>query len=196
MSVWETLIGLAAKALKDKPRKDVLSALVALRSSMITCQQTYDDYQELLKQGNYDELLEKRCNTPNPNEEYMLIYNPKNCWEMSVCGLADDLIEVDSLLQILSPEAANALTFYVRTEAMAGQPDLPREPIDPAEVLDRETGINLEAESLSKQFRDALDKLDTFIRNNFKPEEVFVAQKGVRPFLEVDPSGNWVRILH
>jgi hypothetical protein len=194
MSVWETLIGIAAKALKDKPRRDVLSALVALRSSMITCQRTYDDYQELLKQGNYDELMQERCKTPNANGEYMFIYNPKNCWEMSVCRLADDLIEVDYLLQILSPEAANALTFYARTEAEVGQRDLPRKPIDPAEVLERETGINLEAESLSKQFRGALAQLDTFIRNNFKPEEVFVAQKGVRLSFEVDLSGNWVRI--
>jgi hypothetical protein len=60
MSVWETLIGLAAGALKDKPRRDVLEAVLSLRSSMIVCQKVYDDYQDLLKQGNYEKIMEER----------------------------------------------------------------------------------------------------------------------------------------
>jgi hypothetical protein len=183
VGVWDTLIGVAAAALKEHPRKEVLMGLLELRDAMIACQKTYDDYQDILKQGDYDRVMEQRRNLPRPaGMEFALLYDPRESWGQTVAGLAEVLTNFGDILTIFSPEAAKHVRYYGTIEAM--NPDHPPAGTsDPMDVLNAVgAGIGLAEVSLSSQFEVALSKLDEFIRQNFKPEEVFAAQKKTRPW--------------
>jgi hypothetical protein len=184
MSVWDTFIGLAATALKERPRQQVLLGLLELREAMIACQRTYNDYQAVLKEGDYDTVMEKRGNLPRPDGiKYAFLYNPRDSWRETVEYLAVVLTEVDDILNIFSPETGKHVRYYGRTEAMSGWDDRDDATTDPMDTLNAaDAGIDLNEVTLSSQFEIALGKLDEFIRQNFKLEEVFAMQKKVHPW--------------
>jgi hypothetical protein len=177
MGVWDSLIGLAATALKERPRRDVLGGLLELRAAMIACQKSYQDYRETLSEGDYDSVMEKRSKL-TPPADATLLNQPRESWGQTVANLAAVLTEVDSILTIFSPETAQRVRYYHILEAR--DPDPPwrtRDPMDTLRAVD--AGIDLQQVSISSQFESALGKLDEFIRQNFKPEEVFAAQKRI-----------------
>ena len=119
MGVWETLIGLTASALKERPRKEVLQRLVELRNAMIGCQKSYDDYQSVLKEGDYDSVMEKRAGlTPPAGAEFTILYDPRSLWRQAVFDLEHALSELNDVLIIFSPEAGEHLRFYGVSEAL------------------------------------------------------------------------------
>jgi hypothetical protein len=180
MGVWDTLIGLAATALKEHPRKKVLLGLMELRDSMIACQKTFDDYQAVLKEGDYDSVMEKRNNLPRPTGiEIAFLYDPRESWGQTVANLAVVLSEVDDILTIFSPETGKHVRYYGILEGGYDSPaDATSDPMDVLNAVG--AGIDLREISLSSQFEVALRELDEFIRQNFKVEEVFAAQKQIR----------------
>jgi hypothetical protein len=197
MSVWETLIGVAERALKEKPRRDVLMALVSLRSAMVVCQEVYEDYQDLLRQGNYERIIEERSKSPQPEPgRTAIVYDPKYCWPQTVNALAEELVSIRPVIEIFSSEVAQVLEAYSVTEAENAR-DF-SEPLSPEEIqestqknLDIDTSIG--RESMGSLFEQALHGLDAFIKANFKPEEVFSAQKGVRVWpWPLEHRGDWL----
>jgi hypothetical protein len=184
MGVWDTFIGLAATALKERPRKDVLAGLLELRDAMVACQKTYQDYQKILKEGDYDSVMEKRSNLNPPAGTVALLYCPRESWGETVANLAAVLTEVEGILTIFSPETAKHVRYYHIAEAMDpnedDRPGRTRDPMDTLRAVD--AGIDLQKVSISSQFELALGKLDEFTRQNFKPEEVFAAQKHIKPW--------------
>ena len=176
MGVWDTLIGLATTALKERPRKEVLFGLLTLRNAMIDCQKTYGDYQELLKEGDYDSVIEKRLNGPIPaGVKFTFLYYPRECWDQAVGRLVAALVDVPDFPTIFSPGVARHVKRYEIAEEM---------PIKQRDILiSIDAGINIEKVSLSSQCKPALSQLDEVIIKNFKPEEVFFTQKDkIHPF--------------
>lgn len=178
MGIWDTLIGLAATALKERPRHEVLEQLLKLRDAMVACQKTYDDYQAVLKEGDYNTVMEKRGNLPRPaGIDFAILYDPRELWVQAVENLAAALSNVDHILMIFSPETGEQIKYYGITEAISAE----EHGSNCMDVLNfAGTEIDLKKVSLSAKFELALRKLDEFIRQNFKPEEVFTAQKGIK----------------
>jgi len=182
MGVWDTLIGLAATALKEHPRREILEALLELRSKMVACQKTYADYQEVCKEGDYETVMKKRGNLPRPEGiAGAFLYEPREEWEQIVRELAMMLHRIDPTLTILSPDASNVVQDYFRSEA-----SVTLWPKMFYETMLNSLGAEVDSGEAAPdvQCKPAVDKLDEFIRQNFKPEEVFSAQKEI----EVWPS--------
>jgi hypothetical protein len=177
MGIWDTLIGLAATALREKPRQDVILALLNLRESMVVCQKTYDDYQKMVKDGDYDLLMDQRREMVAPPEAVRM-YDPRDCWQECLPRLAEAMCDADPILTIFGPDADAHLHFYVATEA---QFDMTAS--SSIDDVFRQAGAGIEltrADALGLKFRIALTKLDSFVRENFKPEEVFAARKRIK----------------
>jgi len=182
MSIWDTLIGLAATALHDKPRRDVLLAVLNLRERMVACQKTYDDYQTVLKEDDYDVIMERRRELPAPTEHSTLIvYDPRDWWESSVSLLAEAFCEADPILNIFSPNTSHHVLGYFTGEVYSAKGP---STANAYKVLER-AGADIDLtrdDALGSKFRTAVRELDSFIRENFKPEEVFAARKRVEVF--------------
>src|SRR5579862_3742412 len=124
MGVWESIIGLAAAAVKDHPRKEVLERLLTLRDAMHACQKTYDDYQAIFEKGGYEVEMERRQGLPKPaGVSFSIMYDPRDAWGETVAGLAQALTGVGDVLTIFSPDAGESVRFYGITEAMSADED-------------------------------------------------------------------------
>lgn len=174
MGVWDTLIGLAATALKNKPRHDVLYALLDLRAAMRGCNKTYTDFQTMAKQGNYQSQLAERKRLASP-EPGLRVYDPFQSWQESVVRLTETLARINITLQVLSPKTAEQAHAYHYAESAA--PDDFRRSMD---FLNRNNArIDLDRRVLRSNFRKTIEELDTVIRANFTPEELFAAARNV-----------------
>jgi len=176
MGVWDTLIGLAATALKEHPRKEVLRNVLELRNAMIACQKTFDDYQAVLKEGDYDSVMEKRRALPMPVGVITMLYDPLESWRETVAKLAQTLTLVNTTLTIFGPETGLHVLRYKGIEESLNVDA----PMDVLNSLD--AGVDLGKVSLSSRFNRAIKELDEFIRTKFEVEEVFATQKHIRPW--------------
>jgi len=152
--MWTKLIELILTWWKDKPRKDVVRAVVRLRERMSDCQQWYDELQTAKQSGNVD--------------------HPPDYWWNSVAELGCAIEEIDQVVSIYSPEAREALRNYHMFEAR----EMVAEGVvaTTAEALGtKATDIDIEKQKLGPSFKTALDTLDAFIRATFKVEEVHAA---------------------
>lgn len=172
--LWSALIGVVERYWEGKPRKDVAASLVTLRENMIDCQRWYEAYTALRKQGDVDKLWRKQWKAaekaglstpPHPQVE----------WIRSLTGIGDAILRLDSVLSIFSPETHNKIERYHSVESLeAGAMGML---LPAAEELGQPPGFNLEEGTLEPTFKTALDTLDAFIKENFKPEEVFKAKR-------------------
>ncbi|MGA7916412.1 MAG: hypothetical protein WCA00_14340 [Candidatus Acidiferrales bacterium] len=90
--------------------------------------------------------------------------------------------DVGQILAIFSPETEKRIHYYHLSEADSA-PDAEDRLRDPMEFLHAVgAGIDLKEVSLDSQFEAALSSLDEFIRLTFKPEELLVAQRRIRPW--------------
>lgn len=175
MGIWETLINLAATAIKEHPRQEVLVRLIELRNSMHACQKIYDDYQAIMNAGDYDQEIERRSKLPLPSGvEFASVYDPRGCWPRVVDSA---LATTGDVLAIFSPDADQSVRVYSFIEAMAVDKALDCSPSKTMNAL--QTEIDIPHMSLPAQFTLAVGKLDEFLRQNFKPEEVYVWSKQV-----------------
>ena len=185
MGIWDTIIQLSATSLKEYPRKRVLSTLLELRDAMIACQTTYGDYQAVIKEGEYNSVLEKRENLPRP-DGLAFLYDPRKCWGESVSILASVLSEeVSYIINIFSPETDKYIRHYETTEADSYGKDYvdAYHRCDTATFLNAlDAGVDVNQVALNSQFELAIRNLDEFIRTTFKPEEVYVARKRIHPW--------------
>jgi hypothetical protein len=192
MSVWDSLIGMIGTALKDKPRHDVLYALLDLRAAMSACHKTYFDLQELAERGNYaDEMAERR--KLQPPEPGLQVYDPYDSWMESVTRLAMALAQANPTLRVMSPEASQRIAEYLQGEVSI-TPD--GEFTQSMRFLKRyDAEIDLDRRVFKSKFKRALENLDTFIRTSFKPEEVFEANKSIRewPYPFVFVGEYWLK---
>ena len=158
--MWTILVGLIERWWRDKPRKDVVRAVVRLRDTMIDCQSWYNQYLAALKANDIDSL------SPNPYD----------AWFYSLDDLFAAVYELDRVLAIFSPEAHEAIVHYMYTEGgirgEMGLKALSHCLGAPAfDVEKRERG-------LEESFSQALSELHKFISANFTPDEIFAATKG------------------
>ena len=171
--MWGILVGLIERWWRDKPRKDVVSAIVRLRDSMIECHNWYNQYREAIEAGDIDSL------SPNPNAE----------WIRSLDDLVTALAESDGVLAIFCPEAREAISQYLGDEEDLAA-SVPLQAL--SETLGESPAIDLQSGVMEASFSKALNELRLFIAQNFKPEEIYAASKSrsSRLYLFDFPSGQ------
>jgi hypothetical protein len=156
--MWSTLIGLIERWWREKPRLDVVRAVVNLRDSMIECQSWYSRYLNALKAGDLDIL------SPHPRVE----------WTRSLARLTVRVVELDTVLSIFTPEAHEAITSYLDAESLeAGALGLEVAAKELREPLD----LDIRKVTMNASFDEALVHLREFIAKNFKPDEVFAVSQ-------------------
>ena len=192
MGVWDALIGLASSAIKDKPRHDVLYALLDLRAAMRACHKTYADYQIMVKQGNYESQIAERERLAAP-EPGLRVYNPLESWQESVIRLAETLARINTTLQVLSPKAAEEAHYYHFAEGIASQEGHYWHSM--IFLKENNARIDLDRRVLRSNFKKAMEALDSLIRANFKPEELFKVADTVKewPYPYVFFGEYWLK---
>jgi hypothetical protein len=81
---------------REKPRLDVVPAVVSLRDAMIECQSWYERYSDALKAGDLETL------DPHPRRQ----------WLRCVSNLNDWMRELDTTLSIFSPATSKEISSY------------------------------------------------------------------------------------
>lgn len=154
--MWTTLIGLIERWWREKPRLDVVRAVVHLRDAMIECQNWYSQYLAALKAGDLETLY------PHPGVE----------WTRSLTTLNKRVAELDTVLSIFSPEAHKAIRAYIGAESLeVGAMGLELA----AKELKQPLDLDIRNVAMSASFSEALDQLREFIAKNFKADEIFAA---------------------
>src|SRR5581483_10152278 len=186
MSLWETIIGIAAGAAerswRDKPRKDVINAFVALRNAMIKCQRYYDQVQEIRKQGDYDAVINERKQIAQKVGTNFV--DPFRQWMSALNDFGNVLARVSCILEIFSPEVHQSIFRYGINEAENAHTTFDEARLADEDVImdfaAAETTLapsdrNLTSEIIqcdpSLSFKAAIEHLDAFMKANFKPEE-------------------------
>ena len=171
MSLFETLIGIAEKAWRDKPRKDVVRAFVLLRISMIECQESYDAYVQLV----------------NEKADHSQIDSAYSRWASAIRRLRIVIGDVNRVMQIFTPETYRQVVTYYGvdhillgkgTEFDAPPPGVTLAVVDldrAADALAQSLDIDVAEKALAPTFKLATERLDVFIRENFKIEEIHAA---------------------
>ena len=114
MSIWDTIIGVVERTWRDKPRKDVVNALVELRAAMVECQRAYESYQDICRRGPYRKWLRRSRNIFR--DVGTVFEDPKLTWIGSVIKLSDLTAEINEVLQIFSPEVHSEVVRMAETE--------------------------------------------------------------------------------
>ena len=197
MSVWDTLIGLTATALKNKPRSDVLNALFELRAAMHACNRTYTDLQIMVRLGDYDSQMAERQRV-TALEPGLKVYDPRKEWAASVVLLCGTLDSIGTTLHVLNPKAFEEVAQYQYSEFRASsEAEDPYGPYHASmKVLTKyDARIDLDRPFPRSSFKRAVEQLDNLIRTHFKPEELFQAAKRVRewPYPYVFYGEYWLK---
>jgi hypothetical protein len=175
MGVWETIIGVVERTWHDKPRKDVVNALVELRAAMVDCQRSYDEYQAICKLGPYQKWLRRsrrllQAVGTDPTD-------PKQKWVESVFTLGELTVQINEVLQIFSPEVQREMSSAAESEWRLAKTEYPNHSGVNVSHLSAMLQADLRNSSLDANFAAALQHLDAFIKENFKIEEIYAASK-------------------
>lgn len=100
--MWSTLVGLIERWWREKPRLDLVRAVVRLRNAMRKCQKWYDAYVAAKQKGDPDDI-------PYPN--------PRVEWTRSLTYIGEAIVELDSVLAIFDAKAHRAIQSYVHMES-------------------------------------------------------------------------------
>lgn len=150
---------------REKPRKELLRALVTLRTEMVLCQVHYERYVSLREQGDLDEPGTAPTSALKPHRGWPL--QPRNNWILSLCNVRDELVKLDSVLAIFSPQTIKELKSYGIVENLVLSDEAALRP------LSQNLGFDLKTNAIDPTFKSALQELDQFIKDNFKPEELY-----------------------
>lgn len=169
--MWKTLIEVIERYWKEKPRKELLSSLVTLRKCMYECQSYYELYEvEFARQKENNFYIRE-----DKSIESQLERTYKD-WIKSLVHLGEAVYRVDDVLAIFSPEARTSVKKYFLSEdpTWAAIPYSMDFMENAARELGQPTGIEtgLDKSKLEPTFKEAIQRLDRFIKDNFKPEEV------------------------
>lgn len=104
--LWSTQIGLVERHWKEKPRKDVIAALIALRTNMMECQHCYEEYTALREQGDVDYLWRIEC-AKAQKAGLVIRDHPQREWLRSLNRLAYEVLRLDSLFVDLQSRRAH-----------------------------------------------------------------------------------------
>ena len=159
--MWPTLVGLIERWWREKPRLDVVRSVVRLRDAMQNCHRSYQEY--------------CRAKTSTSENSHSRLRSLRWEWGRNVQALVDEVVALGTVLEIFSPELYQELSDYSYDEAWTLNDD----PLDivPNELRQEpEIEIDIDRVMMTEQFRDTLARLDTFIRVNFKPEEVYTVR--------------------
>jgi hypothetical protein len=157
--MWTTLLGLIERWWREKPRLDVVRAVVHLRDAMQACESNYEAYFEAIEADGTDKSAK--------------VESLERVWSESVDSLAFRVVALGTVLEIFGPNMHRQILEYsgYETDARSGAPlyavacEMHAAPeIDIARVV------------LTDKYKAALAELDAFIRANFKPEEVHAAK--------------------
>ena len=155
VALWDKLVEIVFERWEGKPRRDLVRAVVALRDEMIECQTWYEEFRGVKEK---DELSD--ATYPDPEVE----------WLQSLTALGRDILELDRVLSIFSPEAHRLIERYANAEMLERNA---RDTSGTAAAnLYESPGFDIEAGELDQEFSGALQYLDEFIRSEFTPEEV------------------------
>lgn len=159
--MWNIIVDLLEKWWKEKPRKDVMRAVVHLRDTMRNCQAEYKRFKAIPLTGNVNDSPLWR----NSHKE----------WVRSLTDLGLAIIDIDDVLTIFSPDAGRLIRTYFDEDYFLAFIDgtLGTAAAD----LNAPLHIDVNNDVMDQHFFDALEQLDTFIRANFKIEEVHAAQQ-------------------
>jgi hypothetical protein len=183
MGFWETIIGTAEKVWERKPRKDVANALVELRNAMADCHEAYRKFEQMVPTAEPAEVERVKTFDELMALDEIPFENPKEYWARCVRSLGDCIARIGPVLEIFSPETSRALIAYQTMEEV----DFGSLEVDPffdsdeqfeklAVTINQEKPkISLANPELDGGFENALTKLDTFIKENFKIEEIYKA---------------------
>lgn len=154
------LMGLIERWWKDKPRADMIRAIVQLRRAMLGCEETYESLMAAKKVGGaagVEDLSE--------------------AWESRVASLARAIGAIESTVQIFAPELSEELARYLNGERAAMDVEGAMKSI--AKGLGEEADVSLEATAHELTNPQALAQLDRFIKENFKIDEIHAAETSV-----------------
>jgi hypothetical protein len=157
--MWTTLIGLIERWWREKPRLDIVRAVVQLRDAMEACESSYEAYRKAKLKGSKlrkSELQELRA-----------------VWDRNVRTLTVQVVALDTVLQIFGPNLHREIMDYSGDETDTLADDAL---YTMAKEMKQEPEIDVNRVVLTDKYRSALSELDAFIRANFKPEEVLAVK--------------------
>jgi hypothetical protein len=154
--MWSTIIQILEKAWKEKPRRDLARGFVTLRCRMTDCQRRYEKYSSNI---NSDILREE--------------------WYLSISLLAVALGEMHVVLNIFAPASWRSLYDFLCQEKALEYEDRfgPAILVKMGEDLGGSPGFDLSLRSMEPEFLAALQHLDAFLKENFKPDELYALSK-------------------
>jgi hypothetical protein len=153
--MWSTLLGLIERWWREKPRLDIVRAVVRLRDAMQKCETSYEAYRAA-------GLSRKQ---PKPHELPPL----RLAWEQNVGLLSEQVVELGKVLEIFSPELYRQITDYSGDEVDTLAADALYKV---AQSMEQPPELDIAMIEVTDNYRTVLKELDAFIRTNFKPEEV------------------------
>ena len=160
--MWGTLLGLIERWWREKPRLDIVRAVVHLRDSMLNCQNRYEKF-----------MKASSARTPKHAAN---IAKLRDEWYLAVEGLVVSLAEIDTVLTIFEPEMRKKVRLYLHDES--DSVDVQRALDNYAARLGDASEIDIPRDYVDPAFHRTLNDLDAFIKTNFKIEEVQSVMKG------------------
>ena len=158
--MWSTLIGLIERWWREKPRLDVVRAVVRLRDAMEGGESSYEAY--------------RAASSSKVEGKTVDLYGLRRVWERNVNLLSAQVVELGKVLHIFSPELYREVMDYSGDEVDTLADDALYKV---AKEMDQCPEIDITKIVLTDNYRSALSQLDAFIRENFKPEEVHAVTK-------------------
>jgi hypothetical protein len=158
--MWSILVGLIERWWREKPRLDVVRAVVRLRDAMVGCEKSYEAYRAANNNVSHGKVVDQ--------------YGLRRAWERNVDLLSAQVVELGKVLQIFSPELYSEIMDYSGDEVDTLAEDALYKV---AKEMEQHPEIDITRIELTDNYRSALGQLDAFIRANFKPEEVHAVAK-------------------
>ena len=154
--MWTTLLGLIERWWREKPRLDLVRAIVQLRDSMQECQRCYRDF-----------TAAKKSRTRAARDELPWI---KMRWRQSIARLSYSVGDLDDVLSIFDTATHRAVFAYTSDEAELDEYE--DSLLQLAAQLGQPLEIDVRNLNIEVGFDEALKSLDAFIRSMVKPEEI------------------------
>lgn len=150
--MWSTIVEILERAWRERPRKELIRGLLDLRDAMLRCQESYTGFRSGVSDRAQARIL----------------------WVRSVQQLAFAVREIDQVLTIFSPKARQHIKLYMSDEMSEAQSSS----VLAVAAMDLGSTAWKASNDLGEAFCSALAGLDTFVRENFKPEEIHSAKHG------------------
>ena len=160
-TLWDELIKRIVRVQRESSVSDVVYWLVRLHKAMGDCHKCYKKYYDAKDTATAD------------GEELEIL---RSQWLAAINDIGNAIEEIDTALQILSPETREHLGAYASLEAVAFN-----EGIDTLSAVSNEFSkpleLNIDKVEVSTSFEDAMERLQQLIRDNFTADEIYHASR-------------------